>query len=151
MVTTAFTPARGYFQVVRRRDRVTLMHILQRVLLPGTEVQSDDWGAYTNLPVHAPNVQTHRVVVHAANFVDPVTGVYTQEVRISHRFWATTELGLDSYQLEKTCTRHTIWLVHDAPNEGTLDLIRTREHSIRSTAHDIPNEGSLTISGQQPK
>ena len=58
-------------------DRATLMPILQRVLLSGTEIHSDDWGAYSNLPAHAPTVQTHRVVVHAANFVDPVTGMHT--------------------------------------------------------------------------
>ena len=72
VVTTAFTPARGYFQVVRRRDRRTLTRILRRVLLPGTEVHSDDWGAYHNLTVHAPNVAIHRVVVHKDNFVDPL-------------------------------------------------------------------------------
>ena len=80
VVTTAYTPARGYFEVVHRRDRPTLTRILQRVLWPGTEVHSDDWGAYQNLPVHAPNVNVHRVVVHVDNFVDPVTGVHTQEV-----------------------------------------------------------------------
>lgn len=103
MVTTAFTPARGYFQVVRRRDRVTLMPILQRVLLPGTEVQSDDWGAYTNLPVHAHNVQTHRVVVHAANFVDPVTGVDTQEVESAWsrlKYKIKMQKGLRHYDLQ---------------------------------------------------
>ena len=63
VVSTAYSPARGYFEVVDRRDRATLMPILQRVLLPGTEVHSDDWGAYSNLPAHAPTVQTHRVVV----------------------------------------------------------------------------------------
>ena len=30
--------------------------------------------------MHVPNVQTHRVVLHAANFVEPITGVHIQEV-----------------------------------------------------------------------
>lgn len=80
VVTTSFSPARGYFEVVRRRDRRTLTRILQRVLLPGTEVHSDDWEAYRNLTAHVPNVNIHRVVVHEDNFVDPLTGVHTQEV-----------------------------------------------------------------------
>ena len=80
VVSTAYSPARGYFEVADRRHRATLMPILQRVFLPSTEIHSDDRGAYSNLPAHAPTVQTHRVVVHAANFVDPVTGVHTQEV-----------------------------------------------------------------------
>ena len=70
---------------------------------------------------------------------------FNQILGISHRFWATTEVALDSYQLKKTCTRYTIWLVHDVSIEGALDLIRTREHSIRSTVHDIPNEGALDV------
>ena len=49
VVSTAYSPARGYFEVVDRRDRATLMPILQRVLLPGTEIHSDDLGDYSNL------------------------------------------------------------------------------------------------------
>ena len=62
------------------RDRATLLPILQKCLRPGSEVYTDDWGAYRNLDQHLPNqVARHRVVVHADNFVHPVTGVHTQE------------------------------------------------------------------------
>lgn len=80
MISTEHSPCRGYFQVVPRRDRATLNPILQRVLLPGSEVHSDDWAAYRNLPRHVPNVSVHRVVVHKDHFVDPRTGIHTQEV-----------------------------------------------------------------------
>ena len=40
---------------------------------------SDYWAAYRNLHVHVPNVTVHRTVVHQDNFVDPVTGIHTQE------------------------------------------------------------------------
>ena len=41
---------------------------------------SDDWGAYRNLERHLPHhVAQHHIVVHQDNFVDPVTGVHTQE------------------------------------------------------------------------
>ena len=56
-----------------------MTQILQRVLLPGSEVHSDDWAAYRNLHVHVPNVTVHRTVVHQDNFVDRVTGIHTQE------------------------------------------------------------------------
>lgn len=62
-----------------RRDRATLSQILQRVFLPGTEVHTDDWDAYHNLHRHVPNVAVHRVVVHQDIFVDPLTGIHTQE------------------------------------------------------------------------
>ena len=78
MLSTQHSPCRGYFQVVRRRDQGTLTQILQRVL-PRSEVHTDGWGAYRNLHLHVPNVTVHQIVVHQNNFVDPLTGVHTQE------------------------------------------------------------------------
>lgn len=65
---------------MQRRDRATLCQILQRILLPGTEVHTDDWAAYRNLQLHVANVAVHRAVVHRDSFVDPLTGIHTQEV-----------------------------------------------------------------------
>ena len=79
VISTEHIPCRGYFQVVQRRDRATLCQILQRVLLPGSEVHTDDWAAYRNLHRHVPNVTVHRSVVYHDNFVDLLTGVHTQE------------------------------------------------------------------------
>ncbi|XP_044173176.1 uncharacterized protein LOC122957226 [Acropora millepora] len=79
VICANFRPCRGYFEVVERRDRITLTQILQRVLLPGAEVHTDDWGAYRNLHHHVPNITVHRTVTHQNSFVDPVTGVHTQE------------------------------------------------------------------------
>ena len=80
VISTATRPARGFYEVVARRDRNTLLPILEKCLLPGSEVITDDWGAYENLEQHLPNhVARHRVVVHAGNFVDPATGIHTQE------------------------------------------------------------------------
>ena len=76
-------PCRGYFQIVPRRDRATLAPILQRILSPGSEVHSDDWGAYFDLTRHVPNVRVHQTVAHACNFVDPATGVHTQEIEFA--------------------------------------------------------------------
>jgi len=73
IVTTEFSPARGYFQVVERRDIATLDPIISKCIRPGTEVSSDDWAAYRDMARRINNVATHRVVVHARNFVDPVT------------------------------------------------------------------------------
>lgn len=80
VISTETRPARGYFQVVPKRDRATLLPILERCLRPGSIVYSDDWGAYRNLERHLPAlVAQHHVVVHSQNFVDPTTGVHTQE------------------------------------------------------------------------
>ena len=65
--------------MVDRRDRATLQPIINRCILPGSEVHSDDWGGYRNLD-QQPNVGVHRVVVHRRHFVHPVTGVHTQDI-----------------------------------------------------------------------
>lgn len=80
IVTPEFTPARGYFEIVERRDRETLHPIINRCVVPGSEVHTDDWGAYRNLEQFVPNVDVHRVVVHKRNFVNPVNGVHTQDI-----------------------------------------------------------------------
>ena len=73
-------PAKGYFKVFKTRDHATLLSILAKCLVPGSEVHTDDRGAYDGMEQHLPNhVMRHRVVVHADNFIDPVTGVHIQE------------------------------------------------------------------------
>ena len=79
VISTEHIPCRGYFQVVRSRSRAILTQIMQRVLLPGSEVHTDDWASYRNLPRHVANVRVHRTVVHQNHFVDPLTGIHTQE------------------------------------------------------------------------
>ena len=89
IVSTQYTPSRGYFQVVERRDAGTLLPLIQRCLLPGTESATDDWAAYSRVNT-LPNVAAHRVVVHARHFMDPRTGVYTHEAESS---WSRLKLG----------------------------------------------------------
>ena len=75
--------------MVDRRNAATVLPIIQRCVLPGTEEHSDDWGAYRRLQL-LPHVNRHRGVVHAHNFVDPRTGGYTQEVDSA---WSQLKLG----------------------------------------------------------
>ena len=66
-------------EIVQRRDAATLLPIIQAHTAPGSIVHSDDWAAYRR--VHQlGNVATHNVVNHSLHFVDPVTGVHTQNV-----------------------------------------------------------------------
>ena len=80
VISTEHSPCRGYYQVVPRRDRATLSRILERVLLRGSEVHSNDWAAYRRLERNVANVRVHRTVVHQNHFVDTRTGIHTQEV-----------------------------------------------------------------------
>ena len=81
----------GVTSVSSKDETATLTQILQRVLLPSSEVHSDDWAAYRNLHVHVPNVTVHRTVVHQDNFVDRVTGIHTQEVESA---WARLKYNI---------------------------------------------------------
>ena len=89
IVSTQYTPSRGYFQVVERRDTGTLLPLIQRSILPGTEVHTDDCAACRRVNT-LPSVAAHRVVIHARHLVDPRTGVHTQEKEFS---WSSLKHG----------------------------------------------------------
>jgi transposase len=71
------TKNRGHIELVENRSSETLLPILQRICLPGTIVVSDGWAAYARISELG---FEHRVVVHEDNFVDPSTGVHTNQV-----------------------------------------------------------------------
>ena len=79
MVDTSSTPALGVMVTVHDRSARTLLPIMQRHLRPGTIVHSDQWAAYRNVQQLAPVAQ-HGTVNDSLNFVDPATGVHTQNV-----------------------------------------------------------------------
>ena len=67
----------GWIQFVDSRDAPTLLPIIQRYVRPGSMIYSDGWAAYNNLGNLG---YGHEQVIHADNFVDPVTGVHTNGV-----------------------------------------------------------------------
>lgn len=76
LVDTSFTPAKGFMQVVEARNKQTLMPIIYNTVLPGSIIYSDEWPAYNSINV---NYQ-HSTVCHKFNFVNPETGVHTQNI-----------------------------------------------------------------------
>ena len=56
--------------VVDKRNAETLIPIIQRHVLPGTEIASDEWRAYSKLRELG---YIHYTVNHSKNFVDPLT------------------------------------------------------------------------------
>ncbi|KAI6647569.1 Adenosylhomocysteinase B-like [Oopsacas minuta] len=59
------------------RSGVTLLHIIQRYVLPGTTIHSDEWTDYNVVPAAG---YDHHTVNHSENFVDPIDGTHTQGI-----------------------------------------------------------------------
>lgn len=79
MVDVSQTPALGVMMVVATRDAATLLPIIQRHVRPGTIIWSDQWAAYNRVQ-HLASVAQHETVNHSIEFVNPTTGVHTQNV-----------------------------------------------------------------------
>ena len=78
MVDCRYTPARGYMEIVNRRDRNTLIGILNQRLEANSVIHSDEWRAYINLLQHVPNCIAHDTVNHTYNFVNQNNGAHAQ-------------------------------------------------------------------------
>ena len=78
-------------ELVPRRDANTLLPIIQAHVQPGTTIYSDEWRAYSQVQrLRLQNVSSHATVNHSLHFVDPSTGVHTQNIesywsRVKHR------------------------------------------------------------------
>ena len=79
MVDTSNTPSLGYMEIVPQRNAATLLPIIQQHVVNGSTVYSDQWAAYNQVAM-VPGVAGHATVNHSINFVDPITGVHTQNV-----------------------------------------------------------------------
>ena len=90
MVDTSFQPALGYMQLVPNRRATTLYPIIQAHVANGTTVYSDEWSAYRQI-ASLPQIAAHEMVNHSVNFVDPVTGVHTQNIE---SYWSRAKLKL---------------------------------------------------------
>ena len=89
MVDTAHQPSLGYMEIVQRRGAATLLSIIQAHTAPGT-VHSDEWAAYHRVQ-QLGNIAAHHTVNHSLHFVDPVSGVHTQNVE---SYWDRVKIKL---------------------------------------------------------
>lgn len=73
---------------VKRRDKATLLPIIQRKCAPGSVIHSDEWPAYRCL--NSLGFQ-HETVNHQENFVDPDSGAHTQGIE---RSWLDAKIKI---------------------------------------------------------
>lgn len=90
MVDISHKPALGYMEIVQQRNAATLLPIIQAQVQAGTTIHSDEWAAYNHVQ-SLPGITAHRTVNHSLNFVDPVTGVHTQNVE---SYWNRVKIKL---------------------------------------------------------
>lgn len=95
------SPALGYMEVVQRRNAATLLPIIQQHVAPGSIIHSDQWAAYNSVS-SLPNVSSHGTVNHTLHFVDPTTGVHTQNVE---SYWSRVKVKLKRM---KGCAAHQL-------------------------------------------
>jgi IS1 family transposase len=99
----------GWIQLVQDRSANTLVGLIQEWCLPGTIIVSDGWAAYSNLESFG---FRHEVVIHEQHFVDPQTGIHTNNVE---NFWQRCKRRLKwmygtSRALLPSHLDHFLWL-----------------------------------------
>ena len=134
LVDTSQTPALGYMEVVRRRDVATLLPVIAAHTSPGTVIHSDEWAAYRRVQT-LPTVSSHGVVNHSLHFVEPTTGVHTQNVE---SYWARVKTKLKRM---KGCHAHQL--------PSYLDEFMWRER-FGQTARDTLGNIMADIAQQYP-
>ena len=67
------------FSVLRRNEPM-LRAIIQRHIAPGSNIVSDEWAAYRNIPQWQGFNYTHQTVNHQQFFVNPINGANTQRI-----------------------------------------------------------------------
>ena len=74
-----------FLEWVKSRSEETLVPVIQEHIRPGTKIHSDSWRAYNHLDnIGRASPYSHGVVNHSKNYVDPESGVHTQEIE---RLW----------------------------------------------------------------
>ena len=78
IVDISFKPSVGFMEIVENRGAEILLPIIQSVVRPGSIVHSDEWRSYRQ--IQGRTGLSHRTVNHSINFVEPITGVHTQNI-----------------------------------------------------------------------
>ncbi|XP_029053136.1 uncharacterized protein LOC114880853 isoform X2 [Osmia bicornis bicornis] len=76
--------------VVSRSAEVLLL-LIEKYIAPGSIIYSDCWKAYKKIDK---KIYQHSVVNHSENFVDPNTGIHTQNIE---RLWRDIRGGIPQY------------------------------------------------------
>ncbi|ORD93149.1 hypothetical protein ECANGB1_978 [Enterospora canceri] len=93
LADVSFTPAKISLYVVDDHKASTLLPIIERVCLPGTIINSDEWRAYMGISDKLGF--TYETVNHSESFVNPVTGIHTQNIEST---WNTCKYNIKMHK-----------------------------------------------------
>lgn len=111
----------GFLKFVDDRSAATLLPLIERYILPGTLIRSDQWAAYngiTSINVTPPYI--HQTVNHQLHFVDPITGCTTNHIEA---MWKNAKRKLKAMQGVHTTMLpahldEAMWRMRYAPTHG---------------------------------
>ena len=117
-----------FMELVAQRDGATLIPIIQRNVVPGSRIWSDEWAAYNGLIAAG---YQHETVNHSRHFVHPITGVHTNNIEAR---WAACKAtmkrcyGVPRHLLPGYLDEYMWRARHPRPNtlNDILDVIRRR-------------------------
>ena len=102
----------------KKRDAATLLPLINRWILPGSVVYTDEWAAHNGLTAAA---YTHHSANNSIQFVDPATGVHTNT---QEGLWATTGLLKSTFYKWKPVAE--------------MKIVDTAQHRYFVEAHENP-------------
>jgi len=85
----------GHIELVEDRSAATLIPLIQKYVLPGSTIHSDQWPAYNSLNQLGYN---HLTVNHSQNFVDPNTGTCTNAIEA---YWSRVKKNVRLHWLSR--------------------------------------------------
>jgi len=110
---------RMFAVVVPDRSAETLLPILKRKILPGTNIVSDKWKAYAKIEDIDDRFFQHETVNHSKHFVDPESGACTNVIEGAWRAQLKSQISARYYtsgQLEGHLLKR-MWMIK---NQATL-------------------------------
>jgi transposase-like protein len=81
---TSYSPGFSNLEIVDKRCADTLLPIIGKVCMERSVIHSDGWAAYHRISELG---FEHTTVNHSLHFVDPVTGIHTQNVESFCKKW----------------------------------------------------------------
>jgi len=115
-----------FMELVPRRDAATLLPIIQRNIVAGTCIWSDQWAAYNTLN----NIgYVHQTVNHDQHYVDPISGVHTNNIEarwVACKATFKRRYGVHRRHLPSYMDEYT-WRAHHSHDHMLPDMLAAIE------------------------